>query len=281
MKVAIIGYGFVGKATEYLLQRGDSEIFIHDPLLGYSIELDDPVWDEIEFAFVCVPTPTNPETGALDASVAVQEALILPNTCVPVIRSTLGPDHVYRFPERTIFMPEFLRESSWKSDVDDPALPLIFGASAPAVAPWLPIPEGAANCRIVNLMNALHTGKRILFVDSELACMYKVARNTALAMTVAVANQLSEACEVTGVNYSDLSEMLTDDPVLANSHWDVPGPDGKSGFGGKCLPKDLSHAATLSHTYGMFPTSYDTSYDINDNNLFATALYINDNQWRT
>lgn len=273
MKVAIIGYGFVGKATEYLLQRGDSEIFIHDPLLGYSIELDDPVWDEIEFAFVCVPTPTNPETGALDASVAVQEALILPNTCVPVIRSTLGPDHVYRFPERTIFMPEFLRESSWKSDVDDPALPLIFGAKVAAVAPWLPIPSGAANCRMVNLMNALHTGKRILFVNSELACMYKVARNTALAMTVAVANQLSEACEVAGVNYSDLSEMLTDDPVLANSHWDVPGPDGKAGFGGKCLPKDLSHAATM--------TEKTISETGTGGNLFATALYINDNQWRT
>jgi len=259
MKVAIIGYGFVGKATEYLLQRGDSEIFIHDPLLGYSIELDDPVWDEIEFAFVCVPTPTNPETGALDASVAVQEALILPNTCVPVIRSTLGPDHVYRFPERTIFMPEFLRESSWQSDVDDPTLPLIFGVNVATA--------GIARRQMFNLMKSLDTGKSILFIDRQLACMYKVARNTALAMTVAVANQLSEACDVTGVNYSDLSKMLTDDPVLANSHWDVPGPDGESGFGGKCLPKDLGHAATLAHT---------TTYS----NLFATALYINDTQWR-
>lgn len=256
MKVAIIGYGFVGKATEYLLQKDESlEILIHDPMLGIEIMR----WNDIEFAFICVPTPTNPETGALDASVAVQEALILPNTCVPVIRSTLGPDQVYRFPNRTIFMPEFLRENSWKQDIDDPDLPLILGN---------------ADTEIFQLLQpiCLATGKTFYGMSSELACMYKVARNTALAMTVAVANQLSEACDVSGVNYSDLSKLLTDDPVLANSHWNVPGPDGESGFGGKCLPKDLGHAATM--------TEKPISETGTGGNLFATALYINENQWR-
>ena len=27
---------------------------------------------------------------------------------------------------------------------------------------------------------------------------------------------------------------------LGDSHWNVPGPDGKKGFGGSCFPKDIN-----------------------------------------
>ena len=30
------------------------------------------------------------------------------------------------------------------------------------------------------------------------------------------------------------------DQRLGNSHWSVPGPDGKRGYGGTCFPKDIS-----------------------------------------
>lgn len=253
MKVAIVGYGFVGKATEYLLRNSDVEITVHDPHLDPILTIHD--WDTFDYAFICVPTPSTSMYGALDPSIAVQEALMLPDTCVPVVRSTVGPDQVYRFPERTIFMPEFLREMSWKEDVDDRDLPLIVGN---------------ADTGIFNLLRP--TEKTFIAVSNELACMYKIARNTALAMTVAVANHLSEACSFSGVKYSELAGMLQADPVLANSHWDVPGPDGNSGFGGKCLPKDLGHASTL--------TTNELSSTGIAGNLLATALYINDTQWR-
>ena len=32
--------------------------------------------------------------------------------------------------------------------------------------------------------------------------------------------------------------MLTRDPRMGDSHMQVPGPDGKFGFGGHCFPKD-------------------------------------------
>ena len=32
---------------------------------------------------------------------------------------------------------------------------------------------------------------------------------------------------------------------MGELHWQVPGPDGKLGFGGKCLPKDTTHYMNL------------------------------------
>ena len=55
MKVAIVGYGFVGQATEYFLKSWlveKLEIEIHDPVKGYNVT----DWDNIEYSFICVPT---------------------------------------------------------------------------------------------------------------------------------------------------------------------------------------------------------------------------------
>ena len=124
-KIAIIGYGFVGKATEYLLQKhidGQQEIFIHDPDLGHKIKN----WAEIDYAFICVPT--NLKGNKLDTSI-IDKVLkgLSERSCagqiVPVIRSTIGPDQAIQYANRgLIIMPEFLREKHWKEDVDNETL---------------------------------------------------------------------------------------------------------------------------------------------------------------
>ena len=60
-KIAIVGYGYVGKATELMFDN--VEILIHDPDLGHTI--DD--WDGVDYAFICVPTPMD-KSGRLDFS---------------------------------------------------------------------------------------------------------------------------------------------------------------------------------------------------------------------
>ena len=243
MKVAIVGYGFVGQATEYLLKDCDIEIYISDPDKGMFIHEDE--WEDIEYAFVCVPTPQCEDHGSLDSGSAVEIAWDMSETCVPIIRSTVGPDQVKMFPEDTVFMPEFLREKHWKEDTDDMNIPLYVGAREEPL----------------RLLQHMSNGKQYILVDPELACMFKIARNSALAMTVAVANEFAEACAVTGVRYNDLAKLLINDKDLANTHWDVPGHDGELGFGGKCLPKDLSHMETLVW---------------DDENILSQALYINE-----
>ena len=38
--------------------------------------------------------------------------------------------------------------------------------------------------------------------------------------------------------FDEFKEVLKVDSRLGHTHFDVPGPDGKFGFGGKCFPKD-------------------------------------------
>ena len=42
-----------------------------------------------------------------------------------------------------------------------------------------------------------------------------------------------------GVNWSDALEGFILDGRIGHSHLQVPGPDGKFGFGGSCFPKDI------------------------------------------
>ena len=47
-------------------------------------------------------------------------------------------------------------------------------------------------------------------------------------------------CDEIGIDYDKVVEYATYDERLGKSHWAVPGPDGDYGFGGHCLPKDVS-----------------------------------------
>ena len=49
-----------------------------------------------------------------------------------------------------------------------------------------------------------------------------------------------QICEKFDMDYDKVVEYATLDERLGVTHWSVPGPDGDFGFGGHCLPKDLS-----------------------------------------
>ena len=55
-----------------------------------------------------------------------------------------------------------------------------------------------------------------------------------------------ELCLKLGLDYDKVVEYSVYDKRIGNSHLSVPGPDGDLGFGGHCLPKDLSAIISLS-----------------------------------
>lgn len=238
MNVAIVGYGFVGQATEYLLQKTHCSIQIHDPYKNLICD-----FDNVEYAFLCVPTPLNGKD--LDISILKEVYNEYKDKCQLIIRSTIGPDQVSEFSAAYI-MPEFLREKHWKADVDDANLPLILGMNGI---------DGEFGEIFDNI------GKTVHLCSPKEASMFKLMRNTALAMRVALANEFYEICNRESLDYATMAEMLKTDAWTGGTHWDVPGPDGKLGFGGNCFPKDLTHMANLCY---------------NDLNIMKVALNIND-----
>ena len=235
MNILIVGYGFVGTATEYLFRDAGINIHIEDPLHSY-IFMED---EDLDYIFLCVPTDPDRETGKLDISLLSEVYNYWKDKGKIVIRSTIGPDQVDFFPE-AIMMPEFLREKHWQKDVDDPVIPII-----------------TSDYKFTDKLQDLLPNKCCWYLRPKEAMMYKLARNTALAMKVAVANQLYEICETYKMDYATLGYMIKEDLALGYSHWEVPGHDGKLGFGGKCLPKDLTHMSTLCYS---------------DTNIFQQAL---------
>ena len=77
------------------------------------------------------------------------------------------------------------------------------------------------------------------FVTPEEAEVIKYARNAHLAAKVGVSNEIATYCERIGVRYDVVRDHVGVDPRIGPSHMQVPGPDGKRGFGGTCLMKDL------------------------------------------
>ena len=47
---------------------------------------------------------------------------------------------------------------------------------------------------------------------------------------------------------------ILEDGRIGRSHWQVPGHDGKLGFGGSCFPKDLNGFMHFAKSIGVDPT---------------------------
>ena len=235
-KVAIVGYGFVGKATEYFLKNhieNTPQILIHDPALALRIT----DWSGIDYAFICVPTPLKGSKRAignkLDTDIveeACKKAFTRGGVSRIVIRSTIGPDQTAKFTTNmgAIIWPEFLREKHWRDDVDNSDLPMVVGGY-----------------QMDHFLNLVKCHKKIWEVTPEEAAMMKIARNAALAVKVDLANEFKNVCDAWDMDYNIIAKFFSEDPNLGKTHWDVPGPDGMVGFGGTCLPKDLTHASSL------------------------------------
>lgn len=243
MRLLIVGYGFVGTATEYLFDKKKAGVFIHDPEKGYH-----NIGGKYDYIFLCVPTDLDLCNNRLNTYTLKEAYDSWKHSGQIVIRSTIGPNQVKEFPD-AIMMPEFLREKHWKEDVDNPNLPLIVSDEDFAL-------------KLVDMLSedGLYPPKRVFYAPPEEAAMFKLARNSALAMKVAIANEFSEICESLNMDYTRIQLLLENDIAVGGSHWQVPGPDGCVGFGGKCLPKDLTHMEKLCY---------------NTDNVFETALRNN------
>jgi UDPglucose 6-dehydrogenase len=74
-----------------------------------------------------------------------------------------------------------------------------------------------------------------------------------LATKVSFANEIHQICQKLNVDYDKVIEYATKDKRLGTSHWAVPGPDGKVGFGLTCFPKDLNALINVALGLGLNP----------------------------
>ena len=85
-----------------------------------------------------------------------------------------------------------------------------------------------------------------------------------LATKVSFANEMYDLCKKLGLDYDKVVEYSTLDDRLGKSHWNVPGPDGDFGFGGHCLPKDLTALIYLAMKFDTETNVLNAVEETND-----------------
>jgi nucleotide sugar dehydrogenase len=235
LRAAVIGLGVVGQAQVRLF--GDMVHATYDPAVTEGPYPSGKV-AECDLAVVAVGTPQGTD-GSADLS-CLREALDRIPPEIPVlIRSTIPPGTTAGL-EKTrslvAHMPEFLNErpdGAWRESRDVPFAVL---GGIPAAHDFFTIPLGRAG-----VQPACCTG-----LEAELV---KYTANCFLAAKVTFVNEMARVCEAFGADWEGVRRGWLDDPRAGWSHTKVEGP----GFGGRCLPKDLSALIKASEGAGYMP----------------------------
>ena len=261
-KVGIIGGGFVGGAM-YENFKGVFDVHVWDTNESKrTIKTFNSFVDWADIIFVCVPTPMK-DSGECDTSIVesvVEDIAKIDRRKYVVIKSTVTPGTTERLAEthRMIigFNPEFLTEANAHNDFRYQPL-IILGSDDAGL--------GAVMTQIYYEFNAkVDNVAHVISRTTKEAELFKYLANSFLATKVIFANEFKKLCDNINVDYGRLAEIAVLDKRLGHTHWRVPGPDGKLGFGGSCFPKDTS--ALLHFADEREVTLW----------LLAEATYIND-----
>ena len=256
MIIGIIGQGYVGTAIKEGFKQ-HYEIFTYDK---YDEEKSTAnLWTlalRSNVIFVCVPTPMNADgtchTDIVESVVKEIDDCNHEHKPIVVIKSTVPPGTTDRLHNKyknidVIFNPEFLTEANFLEDFKNQSRIILGGVR-----------------RGTNLLRQVYSKvfphATIVKTGSKTAEMTKYFINSFLATKVSFANEMKILCDGIDIDYDKVVEYSTYDERLGKSHWAVPGPDGEFGFGGHCLPKDIS----------ALVNGYD------DMELLKTVLQVND-----
>ena len=245
MKIGIIGFGFVGKALNNGL-LSNVETYIVDPKLSTSI---DGLTDFLpQIIFLCLPTPMNQE-GDQDISILksvldelrANEKL---NDATLVLKSTVIPSKLNQLTNSVnlVVNPEFLREASADRDFIDSEF-ILLGGSEDKCEKLRDFYLNYTKCRTDNF----------LITDKSSALLMKYTINSFLASKVTFFNEIYNIHSKSGSDESweNFIRMVSSDKRIGQSHMQVPGPDGRKGFGGACFPKDISALMHFAKSLGL------------------------------
>ncbi len=245
MKIGIIGNGFVGNSIAFGFSP-THEVRVHDKDPKRNLNTIEEVL-ECEFIFVAVPTPMN-EDGSISLAI-VEKALTeiaISNKRkdnIIILKSTMVPgttnNFIRKFPKlNIIFNPEFLTERTAKLDFLTQAR-MVFGGTKRLTE------------RVAKLFKERFMHCHIIETDTVTAELIKYMNNVFFASKVSIMNEMKLICDVVGADWNQALKGFAADQRIGDSHLNVPGPDGKLGFGGSCFPKDINAFISMADELGI------------------------------
>ena len=237
-------------------------------LLKFTTDLKEALLNS-NLSFLCVGTPPAKDgkidlTSIKEASKKIHQILKSKKKHhLLVVKSTVAPqtnqnviipmfkDLIDRGSLDIVSNPEFLREGSAIDDVLSPHL-IVIGEYDKKSGKGL---ENYYNQFYKTLPEVIHT-------DITSAELIKYANNTFLATKISFINSLANICQnLPGTDVNTIAKAIGKDPRIGPLFLQA-GP----GFGGSCLPKDLSALINFSNKFER------------TNELFKAVLSVNQNQ---
>lgn len=238
LNVGIVGHGFVGKATDHGFDTPLVNKYIVDPNYGTSVQSMFESGFNPDVVFVAVPTPMG-EDGTINSSIIesvfVDLAKFYKNETIVVIKSTITPAVVQKLEkiyDNVVYNPEFLTERNANHDFTHADM-LILGGRHPKTLD------------IVEFMYSQYSRCEpcpVFKVDLEAASLIKYTLNCFMATKVLFFNQINDIYlnSGTSTSWDKFIDIIKADTRMGKSHMNVPGPDGRRGYGGACFPKDTA-----------------------------------------
>lgn len=225
-KIAIVGYGVVGKAMHTLFPS--ALIYNGEKNPVGNLKYEDI--NKADVAFVCVPTPTQKD-GHCDTSI-VEETVSKLTTPLIIIRSTIEPGTTDKLKEKyeksIVFCPEYVGETVAHPLMNEKSRQfLILGGDKKDT--------NAAIEVFKTVYNASIRIRQMTAIEAEVA---KYLENRHIAFTVAECNEAYDFCQALGVDYNNVREAVFQDDPRMSPYWTFVYPNNR-GFESKCIPKDI------------------------------------------
>ena len=262
--IGIVGNGFVGSAVQFGFSPttagpNDYEIKVYDKDPLKSVDSIEETVNESDFIFLSVPTPSNKD-GSMNLDIVEQalkdisEVISLkstpPHGPLVLLRSTVVPGTTRRLQDKysnlnLIFNPEFLTERSAKYDFINQSRIVVGGGD-----------ETIFQEHCVERVGDLFRWRfgetvPVIETDWETAELIKYMGNCFFATKISFMNEMYQIAEKCNVDWEVALDGFVRDGRVGHSHMNIPGPDGKFGFGGSCFPKDVQAIIHFGESLGL------------------------------
>ena len=254
-KIGVVGNGFVGGAVKFGFSPTvgcDAEVRVYDKNPNKSTHTLEETVNESDFIFLSVPTPANKD-GSINTDIlagAINDINdISTRDNYIIIRSTVVPGTTRELQKEypklnLLFNPEFLTERSANFDFINQSRFIIGSGDSMSSASGAESFEELLKARFGECIAFMHC-------TYETAEMIKYMSNGFFATKVSFMNEMYQISEKSNVNWQQAIDGLVADGRIGHSHFNVPGHDGKFGFGGSCFPKDIQALINFGETNGV------------------------------
>ena len=256
-KIGIVGAGFVGGA----IARGFSltaDVKIYDKNPKRSAHPFEDVCNS-EFIFLCLPTPMeHVEGGKADLAIVhsvCQQFKDCGTEGILIIKSTVPIGTTRQLREKyglkMIHNPEFLTARNADIDFITPARTVLGGTKD-------------LTSYVAELFADRFPGTNIFEMTSNESEAVKYIANAFFSVKVIYFNEVFLGLkQAYNLDWEKVMGGVLSDGRIGISHCDVPGHDGKLGFGGACFPKDICALIHQLESVGFDPKLLKAAWEHN------------------